>query len=161
MVSIDFDCIYLVSSELFNSYKANLEEMFSISKHSISSPIADNQVRSFMGSQFRSAFTKYCKRDRSPSGSRSESKSKSRVTKVQTARPPVGYRRESTRDVAREHVRESTPTRRQKAKTNDLDARLKQMEDWQRAGVDGNDDSDGQPSEPEAADQDEDEDLLG
>ena len=96
-----------------------------------------------MGSQFRSAFSKFCKRERSPSsGLNTESRSKSRSRPV-TSRPPAGYRREP--------LKESTPEPAPKTSENDLDARLNKMRAWQSNQGAEKDELEGSGSEAEDA----------
>ena len=80
-----------VSSELYHSYRANLEDAHRLCKTDISPPSADTKVKNFTGTNFKSAFSKFSKRtasDRSPGGDRRSHRSGQAPV---TARPPAGY----------------------------------------------------------------------
>ena len=87
-----------VSSELFQSYKGTIEDAYCLTKPDFSPTVFDHQVKSFTGSNFRSAFGKFSKRslsDRSPS--RESGRSHRRGQAPKTARPPSGSRDKSQR----------------------------------------------------------------
>ena len=81
-----------VSTELFNSYRANLEDAYRLNKSDISPPSVDSNVKNFSGTNFKSAFSKFVKRTMAERSPGSDKKSHRRGSAPITARPPSGFK---------------------------------------------------------------------
>ena len=91
-----------VSTELFNSYRANLEDAYRLNKTEISPPSVDSNVKNFSGTNFKSAFSKFVKRTLSERSPGLDKKSHRRGSVPLTARPPAGFKSQCAAHVKNE-----------------------------------------------------------
>ena len=136
-----------VSGELFQSMKDSIEDAYCLGKPDIAVATTDHRVHSFAGSNFKSAFGKYCKRtlsERSPDKGRSSSVSKRPVT----SRPPSG-RRSAEPKILDPHWFDRNRSTRSQSKTGDRSesledrlANMKSVADQMAVRADDGDDLD-------------------